>query len=215
MHFRLLMWALRVPCLVALPFLTLELPAQEAEKTKLLEGKALIRKLPPAQQGGSGYELVYVVDAPLEAFWKFKTDFDNTFLTINKFIIAHRLISQRDNVVVTEDVFSEDLYNHKPNAKFRWQTTIFPDAHRLDFVLLNPVECGQKFHYGSIQLESAGSAGQKTKVTQRAYFDFFGVSFWVNYPWYGGMRYFLTYLVEWEQAAIHRLNSKYIQKSAQ
>ncbi|NIV97809.1 hypothetical protein GWN26_01120, partial [Candidatus Saccharibacteria bacterium] len=94
-------------CLVALPFLTLELPAQEAEKTKLLEGKALIRKLPPPQQGGSGYELVYVVDAPLEVFWKFKTDFDNTFLTTNKFIIAHRLISQRDNVVVTEDVFSE------------------------------------------------------------------------------------------------------------
>jgi hypothetical protein len=215
MLIRLLFWILWVTCLAFLPFLTRELPAQAEVEAELLEGKALIRKLPSPPQGGSGYELVYVVDAPLDVFWKFKTDFDNAFLTSNKFIIAHQLISRRGNVVVTEDVFSEDLYNHKPNAKFRWQTTIFPDAHRLDFVLLNPVECGQKFHYGSIQLESAGSAGQKTKVTQRAYFDFFGVSFWVNYPWYGGMRYFLTYLVEWEQAAIHRLKSKYIQKSAQ
>ena len=215
MYIGLLIWVLWVPCLVVLPLLALELPAQEEKEAELPEGKVLIRKLPSPQQGGGGYELIYVVDAPIDVFWKFKTDFDNSFLTTNKFIIAHRLISQRDNVVVTEDVFSEDLYTHKPNAKFRWQTTIFPDAHRLDFVLLNPVECGQIFHYGSIQLESAGSVGQKTKVTQRAYFDFFGVSFWVNYPWHGGMRYFLTYSVEWEQVAIHRLKSKYIQKSAQ
>jgi hypothetical protein len=184
-------------------------------EAELLEGKALIRKLPSPPQGGSGYELVYVVDAPLDVFWKFKTDFDNAFLTSNKFIIAHQLISRRGNVVVTEDVFSEDLYTHKPDAKFRWQTTLFPDAYRLDFVLLNPVECGQKFHHGSIQLESAASGGQQTKITQRAYFDFFGVSFWVNYPWYGGMRYFLTYTVEWEQTTIRRLKSNYIKKSAQ
>lgn len=215
MHIRLLIWTLWAPCLVVLPFLTLELPAQVEKEAELLEGKALIRKLPSPQQGGRGYELVYVVDAPLDVFWKFKTDFDNSFLTTNKFIIAHRLISQRDNVVVTEDVFSEDLYTHKPNAKFRWQTTLFPETKRLDFVLLNPVECGQKFHHGSIHLESVGSAGQKTKVTQRAYFDFFGVSFWVNYPWYGGMKYFLTYSAEWERATIHRLKSKYIKKSAQ
>jgi hypothetical protein len=198
-----------------LPFLTRELPAQAEVEAELLEGKALIRKLPSPPQGGSGYELVYVVDAPLDVFWKFKTDFDNAFLTSNKFIIAHQLISRRGNVVVTEDVFSEDLYTHKPDAKFRWQTTLFPDAYRLDFVLLNPVECGQKFHHGSIQLESAASGGQQTKITQRAYFDFFGVSFWVNYPWYGGMRYFLTYTVEWEQTTIRRLKSNYIKKSAQ
>ena len=215
MHIRLLKRALWITCLVALTFLTIELPAREAKESKLLTGKAFIRKLPSPQQGGSGYELVYVVDAPLDVFWKFKTDFDNSFLTTNKFIIAHRVISQRNNVVVTEDVFSEDLYPHKPKAKFRWQTTLFPDAYRLDFVLLNPVECGQKFHHGSIQLESAGSAGRKTQVTQQAYFDFFGVSFWVNYPWYGGMKHFLTYSVEWENATIQRLKSKYIQKSAQ
>ena len=215
MHFRLPIWILWIPCLVILPFLTVELPAQAAKKTELLEDKTLIRKLPPSQKGGSGYELIYVIDAPLDAFWKFKTDFDNEFLTTNKFIIGHRLISRHDNVVVTEDVFSEDVYIHKHNAKFRWQTTVFPDTYRLEFVLLNPEECGQKFHHGSIQLESAGPQGHRTKVTQRAYFDFFGVSFWVHYPWYGGMKYFLTYSVEWERATIHRLKSTYIQKSAQ
>ncbi|MGD8301583.1 MAG: hypothetical protein PVI55_04140 [Desulfobacterales bacterium] len=211
MHIRLLVWTLLIPCLVILPLLTFELEAQGTNEAELLDGKTLIRKLPPSQQGGSGYELIYVVDAPLNAFWRFKTDFDNAFMTTNKFIITHRLISQHDNVVVTEVVFSQDLYTHKPNVKFRWQTTLFPDEHRLDFVLLNPVECGQKFHHGSIRLETAGSAGQKTKVTQTAYFDFFGVSFWVNYPWYGGMTYFLTYSVEWERAAVLRLKSKYIQ----
>lgn len=217
MHIRALLWAFIAQCLVILPFLTLELPAQKADEATLLEGKALIRKLQPRRQGGSGggYELVYVVDAPLDAFWKFKTDFDNDFLTTNKFITSHRLIRHHQNIVVTEDVFSEDLYTHKPDARFRWQTTLFPTQYRLDFVLLNPAECGQKFHHGSIQLEPTGANGQKTKVTQTAYFDFFGVSFWVNYPWYGGMKYFLNYSAHWEQTTILRLQSKYIQKSAQ
>lgn len=215
MHIRLHMWILWVPFTVVLLFLTVELSAQEAKKTGLVADKPLIRRLPPSQQGGSGYELVYVVDAPLDAFWKFKTDFDNVFLTSNKFIKAHRLISQRDNVVVTEGVFSDEVYIHKPNAKFRWQTTLFPDTYRLEFVLLNPEECGQKFHHGSIQLESTGFGSHRTKVTQRAYFDFFGVSFWVHYPWYGGMKYFLTYTVEWERATMDQLKSNYIKKSAQ
>ena len=215
MHLRLLIWILWVPCLVVLPLAAPDLPAQEKGEAELFEGKVRVRKLPAPQPGGGGYELIYIVDAPVDVFWKFKTDFDNTFLTTNKFIIAHRLISQRGNVVVTENVFSNDLYTHKPNAKFRWQTTLIPDAYRQDFVLLNPAECGQKFHHGSIQLESAGPGGRKTKVTQRAYFDFFGVSFWLNYPWYGGMKHFLTYTVEWEKATIQRLKSTYIKKSAQ
>ncbi len=204
-------------CLVVSPFLILELPAQEVDQAALLEGKAFIRKLQPQQKGDSryGYELVYIVDAPLDVFWKFKTDFDNDFLMTNKYIVSHRMISNHENVVVTENIFSDDLYTHKPKAKFLWQTTLFPAQYRLDFVLLNPQECGQEFHYGSIQLEAAGTSGQKTKVTQTAYFDFFGVSFWVNYPWYGGMEDFLTYTADWEQTTILRLKSKYIQKSAQ
>ncbi|MGD9121326.1 MAG: hypothetical protein PVG59_11635, partial [Desulfobacterales bacterium] len=77
MLIRLLFWILWVTCLAFLPFLTRELPAQAEVEAELLEGKALIRKLPSPPQGGSGYELVYVVDAPLDVFWKFKTDFDN------------------------------------------------------------------------------------------------------------------------------------------
>ncbi len=217
MHIHRFTWVILAQCLMALPFVALEAPAQEANEAELLNGKAFIRKLPPQHKddGGKGYELVYVVDAPRDAYWAFKTDFDNDFLITNKFINAHRLVSQVDNIAVTEDIFSEDLYSHKPNAKFRWQTTLFPAQYRLDFKLLNPAECGQKFHHGSIQLEPAGASGQKTKVTQTAYFDFFGVSFWVNYPWYGGMKYFLTYTAHWEQTTVYRLKSNYIQKSAQ
>ena len=217
MNIHLLLWFVLAQCLIALPFQTSAVQAQKADEAALFEGKAFIRKLSPHHKddGGSGYELVYVVDAPLDAYWRFKTDFSSDFIISNKFIISHRLISYKENVVVTEDVFNEDLYTHKPNAKFRWQTTLLPAQHRLEYVLLNPVECGQKFHHGSIQLEAAGVSGRKTKVTQTAHFDFFGVSFWVNYPWYGGMKYFLAYTARWEQDTILRLKSKYIQKSAQ
>jgi hypothetical protein len=206
-----------VLCVVMTPFLVLTSLALETDHQAQLEGKALIRKLQPLQKDGAGggYELTYLVDAPPDAFWKFKTDFDNDFITTNKFIIAHQLVRHKENVVVTEAVFSEDLYTHRPKAKFRWQTTLFPDQYRLEFLLLNPEECGQKFHHGSIQLEAIGLSGQKTKVTQKAYFDFFGVSFWLNYPWYGGMKDFLTYSARWEQTTFSRLKAKYIQKSAQ
>ncbi|UCD78759.1 MAG: hypothetical protein JSW26_25715 [Desulfobacterales bacterium] len=51
--------------------------------------------------------------------------------------------------------------------------------------------------------------GQKTKVTQVAYFDFLGVSLWVGYPFYGGMSYFLEYNVAWEQQMISKLKGTY------
>ncbi len=217
MRTRLFQRSLMAPFFIALLLATQQLPAEESEQAALLEGKALIQKLPSQQKdgSGSGYELIYVVDAPLEVYWKFKTDFENDYIVSNKFIISHRLVSQHGNVVVTEDIFSEDLYTHKPKAKFLWQTTLFLPQYRLDFVLLNPAECGQKFHYGSIRLETFGVSSQKTKITQRAYFDFFGVSFWVNYPWYGGMKHFLRYTARWEQDTVLRLKPKYIQKSAQ
>ena len=181
----------------------------------LVEGRVFILELEPQRQNGAGYELVYLVDAPIDVFWKFKTDFDNDFLLTHKFIKSHRMIRHSGNVVVTEDLFSEDLYTHRPHAKFRWQTTLLPAEYRMDFVLLNPEECGQKFHYGHIQLEVFEASSEKTKVTQVAYFDFFGVSFWVKYPWYGGMRYFLEYTARWEQATILKLRHAYIKKSAQ
>ena len=199
----------------AIPAFASERSTGEPDEKELLEGKVFILSLKPQQQDGGGYKLVYVVDAPIDAFWEFKTDFDNDFLLTNKFIKSHRLISRSGNVVITEDLFREDLYTHRPRAKFRWQTTLSSAEYRMDFVLLNPEECGQKFHYGHIQLESVAGAGEKTRVTQVAYFDFFGVFFWVNYPWYGGMRYFLEYTTRWEQDTILKLKTIYIKKSAQ
>ena len=168
---------------------------------QLLDGQSVIHLLQPQNREGKGYKLIYLVDAPLEIFWKFKTDFDNEFLLSNEMIDSHRLVSQDGNVVVTENG-----YVNKPGAIFRWQTTVLPDQHLLKFILLNPEECGQKYHSGYIQLERLE---QKTKVIQVAYFDFFGASFWVKYPYYGGMNHFLKYTAKWEQQTILDLKDRY------
>lgn len=83
---------------------------------------------------------------------------------------------------------------------------MFPEAHRLDFVLLNPERCRQKYHYGHILLEPVAEG---TRVTQVAYFDFLGASLWANYPWSGGMKDFLSYNARWEQETILLLKERY------
>ena len=209
MSFRLFIYTLVTICLVVLSGNASEWSIEKPPEKELLTGQAFITKLRPLHQSGSGYKLVYVVDAPIAVFWKFKTDFDNEFLLTNKFIKSHRLLSHRGNVVITEDIFTDDVFTHRPGAKFHWQTTVSSNMYRLDFVLLNPEQCGQKFHYGHIQLEALEHKSHKTKVTHVAYFDFFGVFFWVNYPWYGGMMDFLRYTARWEQETILRLKSEY------
>jgi hypothetical protein len=134
-------------------------------------------------------------------YWKIKTDFDNNCLEENKYIKKHRFISQVGNEVITED-----KYTNGPDVFFRWKTTVLRDWYHLDFILLNPEQCGQKFHYGAIQLEAVK---QETRVTQVAYFDFVGASLWVNYPWSGGMVDFLKYTVYWEQEMVLRLKDRY------
>ena len=174
----------------------------EPDIKQLLSGKPFIYKLKPERPEGRGYKLIYVVDAPQNIFWKFKTDFDNDFLITNAYIDLHRFVSRRENIVITENE-----YSNKTGATFRWQTTVNSEQYRLNFVLLNPEQCGQKYHYGHIQLEEMG---QKTKVTQIAFFDFFGVFFWVNYPFHGGMSDFLKYTAYWEQQAILKLMDTYM-----
>ena len=188
--------------LTGFPGLADETPTQQPNAKRLKNGDLFIYKLKPEKKDGRGYKLVYLVDAPLEVFWRFKTDFDNDHLVDNKYINSHRVVSRQENVVITENVYSS-----KPGVTFRWQTTADSDNHRLVFKLLNPKESGQKYHYGHIQLEALGA---KTKVTQIAFFDFFGVSFWVNYPFYGGMRDFLEYTAHWEQQIVIRLKANYI-----
>jgi len=157
--------------------------------------------LEPDPRGGRAYKLIYVVEVPIDVYWRFKTDFDNEFLLKNKYIRKHRLVSRSDDTVITKN-----RYTMGPDADFKWETTVLEHAHRLEFVLLNPEECGQRFHHGYIQLSPEE---KETRVTQVAYFDFRGVTFWAIYPWKGGMRDFLRYTARWEQETILRLRSRY------
>lgn len=163
--------------------------------------------LTPDERGGKAYKLVYLVRVPLDVYWNFKTDFDNDFLVDNKYIREHRFVSKAGNAVITED-----KYTNTSDVFFRWQTTVVPEAHRLDFVLMNPQNCSQLFHYGSITMEAAAEG---TWVTQVAYFDFLGASLWAGYPWGGGMTDFLAYTARWEQGIVLRLKNRYSGKSAQ
>ena len=150
-----------------------------------------IESIPASMLGGYGYELQYVVPVPLDAYWRFKTDFDNSLLLSSQTIIDHRLVQSVGNRVITEN-----RYASAPSLRFLWLTTVNQRAFQLDFVLLNLTEARHKFHYGSIRLIPAG---KNTIVTQKAYFNFKGASFWVNYPWYGGMKYTLKKVARWEQ----------------
>lgn len=175
--------------------------AQLDAQAEFAGDEILISKLQPEQGTGLGYKIVYWVDAPLEIFWLFKTDFDNDFLVTNKYIKSHRFISRKGNLVITENE-----YANKPGKIFKWQTKVITDLRRLEFELLNPKESGQIFHYGFIQLEAMG---KRSKVTQVAYFDFFGVLLWANYPFYGGMQHYLSHTAQWEQQTILMLKDKY------
>jgi hypothetical protein len=163
--------------------------------------KISVYQIEPDQRGGRAYKLTYLVQVPIDVYWKFKTDFDNDFLLTNKYIRAHHFILHSGDKVITED-----KYANAPDVFFRWQTTVRDDVHKLEFVLLNPQQCGQKFHYGFIQLESVTEG---TRVMQVAYFDFWGASFWANYPWGGGMVDFLTYTAQWEQELVLHLKNRY------
>ena len=147
--------------------------------------KIFIDQITPDKRGGKAYKLVYFVNVPMDVYWRFKTDFDNRFLIKNQYVREHHFIEQNADKVITED-----KYANGPDVYFRWQTTVFPQRKRLEFVLLNPKQCDQRFHYGYIQLKSLPEG---TRVTQVAYFDFWGSSLWTAWPWGGGMKDFLSY----------------------
>jgi len=164
--------------------------AEPPDKIRL-NSEPVISKLKSERAHGRGFKLEYLVSAPLDVFWDYRTNFDNELLHQNKYIVSHRLVSHEDNLVITETE-----YTYKPKAVFKWQTTVHSDRYLLEYTLLNPKECSQKYHYGYIQLQEEGDG---TRVTHVAYFDFFGASFWVNYPFKGGMTRFLEYTAQWEQ----------------
>ena len=166
-----------------------------------VEDNIWVYHLTPEARGGRAYKLVYVVPVPIDIYWGFKTDFDNDFLTRNKYIAEHRFIFRNANSVVTGN-----RYTSGPDGLYRWQTTVMAERRRLEYVLLNPAEMKQKFHYGCIQL---AAVNEGTLVTQVAYFDFFGVSLWAAYPWAGGMKDFLVYTARWEQDMVVALKDRY------
>ncbi len=176
-------------------------PSVEPKSKELLSGEPFIYRIEPDARGGEAYKLVYIVPVPVEIFWKFKTDFHGDFVETNKYIISQRVITEKQKVVIVENRLS-----NKPGSKFRWRNILYPNKYRLDFVLENPEQCGQRFHYGHIQLEPLGSY---TKVSHAAYFDFFGASLWAQYPWEGGMYAFLDYIARWEQETILKVRDHY------
>ena len=187
--------------------LSISFSAPRQNKRNLQEiDKISIYQITPDKRGGKAYKLVYVVNAQIDVFWRFKTDFSNNFLVKNKYVQEHRFIARGGNKVITED-----KYTNSPDVYFRWQTTISPQTKRLDFMLLNPKQCHQKFHYGSIQLKSVPEG---TQVTQVAYFDFWGSSLWAAWPWGGGMKDFLSYTAHWEQKTIMQLKNRYDHKNS-
>lgn len=160
-----------------------------------------ISELSPLHGEGFGYRIAYRVPADIDTFWRFKTDFDNDFLIKNRTITAHRLLRRNANIAVTET-----SYSAAPGKRFIWETTTYPEKHRMQFRLIDPGSSGQRYHWGFIQLIRDG---HQTIVVQQAYFDFSGAGFWVVYPWQGGMRDVLKTNAAWEQAAIMRMQAAY------
>jgi hypothetical protein len=156
----------------------------------------LVQRIQSDTGGGYGYRLQYIVPAPIDTFWSFKTDFTSKILLTNDELLDHRVIQKLGNGVITEN-----RYAFAPGMRFQWKTTVIRDQYRLEFELLNAKDLRHDFHFGSIQLTPVGN---HTRVTQIAHFNFRGASLWVQYPWYGGMKYTLTKNARWEQKAASR-----------
>ena len=185
--------------------LSVQPPTIEPNREQLLSGEPFIYRIEPEARGGEAYKLVYMVPVPIETFWRFKTDFHGNFIETNKYIKEQKVIREDQNLVIIENRLS-----NRPESRFIWRNILYPSRYRLDFVLENPEQCGQRFHYGHFQLEPLGS---NTKVTHAAYFDFFGSSLWAQYPWEGGMQTFLDYIARWDQKTILQRKQNYQGKS--
>ena len=165
------------------------------------DGKPVIERPVPEARGGYAYRLVYRVDAPVDVYWRFKTDFRSNFLLSNRNILSHRLVSWKGAVAVTEN-----RYATAPESLFRWRTLVNAGERTLTFHLLNPEANGHRYHHGKIRVIPNGGG---VLVVQEAYFDFFGAGFWTRYPWAGGMNAFLDYTVRWERETVKRLRPRY------
>jgi len=178
-------------------------PTVEPSHEQLLSGKPFIYRIEPEPRGGQAYKMIYIVPVPIEVFWRFKTDFHGDFVSTNKYVEEQTVIREEKNLVIIENKLT-----NQPGTRFRWLNILHPRQHRLEFVLENPNQSGQRFHYGYFQLEPFGP---NTKVSHAAYFDFFGASLWATFPWQGGMHAFLDYIARWEQKTIVKVKNDYNQ----
>ena len=178
------------------------IPVHAESGTKPMDKRISIERVFPAANGGYGYLLEYYVPAPIEAAWRFKTDFDSEILLTIDELVGHRLVKSDGNFVITEN-----RYATAPGLTFLWQTTMVPAEYKITFKLLNPEQCRHDFHHGSIQLSPAG---YHTKITQIAYFNFRRASLWVKYPWDGGMKSTLTKVAKWEQKLAAQYRHEYL-----
>jgi hypothetical protein len=194
---RIAVTASRATLALAVVFLT---AAQAKSDDCPADSVAVIERHQTPSGGGQGYRMTYCIPLPLEAYWRFKTDFDNDFLTSNPHITAHQFVDRTGDVVLTEN-----RYAHNTKRLFRWQTVVYNHAYRLEFELQNPDEAGQDFHFGTIQLKSHG---RYTMVHQTAQFKFSGDALWAFYPWRGGMRSFLKSFVAWERQTAQKWYSR-------
>ena len=160
-----------------------------------------IQSIPSPHPGGFGYRITYQMPVPLHVCWRFKTDFENDFLEHNRIITSHRLLHRTVNKVITETE-----YTSAPGKRFIWETTTDARNHLMFFRLINPHAAGQRYHAGVIRLVDKG---RHTLIVQEAHFDFFGASFWVHYPWQGGMREILETSARWEQKTVDQLQAAY------
>jgi hypothetical protein len=177
---------------------------QAADHQALLEqlaAKTRLEHIAAADGEGRRVRLIYYAPVPADVFWRFKTDFQNEWLVSNAYIAAHRFVSRRGDIVVTET-----KYTYGPDVFFRWRTELIPAERTLRYALLNPAECGQIYNYGVITLEPDGAF---TRVTHTSCFDFSGAFLWAHLPGPWGMGDFFRYTARWERETILRLEARY------
>ena len=74
--------------------LMLTLPARaDLEKTPI-DKRISLKKLLPESSGGFGYVLEYYLPAPIEAVWRFKTEFDSKILLTKMAKWGQKLVSR-------------------------------------------------------------------------------------------------------------------------
>ena len=75
-------------------------PTVDADPVTMpLDRRISIETVLPDANGGFGYKLEYYVPSPIEAVWRFKTDFDSDILLTNGELIGHRLVKSFGNSV--------------------------------------------------------------------------------------------------------------------